>query len=40
MVQQIHRAFYRNKKRIRLLQAAMLFSLWVFVFSPGWVYFK
>lgn len=40
MVQRIHRALYRNKGRVRLLQVAMAFSLWVFTFSPGWVYFK
>ena len=40
MVRRLHRTYYRNKQRVNDLKCALLLSLAVFVFSPGWVYFQ
>ncbi len=40
MVRQLHRTYYRNKKRVRDMRYALVLSLAVFVFSPGWVYIQ
>jgi hypothetical protein len=38
MVKKLHRTYYRNKKRVKHLYAAIAMSVFVFVVTPGWVF--